>query len=53
VDELLLMIHPLVLGEGFRLFNTGSGFPALTLSAQAATKTGVLIATYRLLKDLR
>lgn len=45
IDEYVLMIHPLVLGTGHRLFPDGQ--PAeLTLVDSAATSTGVLIATY-------
>jgi dihydrofolate reductase len=48
VDELVLLIHPLVLGSGRRLFpDTGSAPSALELVDSATTATGVLIATYR------
>lgn len=46
VDELTLMIHPLVLGEGLRLFETGQSPSRLKLSSQVATETGVAILTY-------
>jgi len=46
IDELLLMIHPLVLGAGARLFE-GSSLTRMTLSDQATTDTGVVMATYR------
>ena len=46
VDELVLMVHPLVLGEGFRLFEAGQPLSTLTLSGQVATATGVAILTY-------
>jgi dihydrofolate reductase len=47
IDEYLLMIHPLVLGTGRRLFADG-GTPAhLRLVDSVATTTGVLIATYQ------
>ncbi len=46
VDELVLMVHPLVLGEGSRLFEAGQPPSTLTLSGQAATATGVAILTY-------
>lgn len=47
IDEYLLLIHPLVLGSGRRLF--GDGGPAATLRLVDAkpTTTGVIIATYR------
>jgi dihydrofolate reductase len=46
IDEWLLMVHPLVLGEGFRLFD-GVATPRLTLTDSVTTTTGVIIATYR------
>lgn len=46
VDEYLLLIHPLVLGGGRRLFPDGSSL-ALRLTDSATTTTGVVIATYR------
>lgn len=46
VDELVLMIHPLVLGSGRRLFD-GWCLATPTLSEQVVTATGVVIATYR------
>jgi dihydrofolate reductase len=45
IDEYLLMIHPLVLGTGRRLFG-GSAQASLRLVDSIATSTGVLIATY-------
>ncbi|MFD0469024.1 dihydrofolate reductase family protein [Nonomuraea thailandensis] len=48
VDELLLLIHPLTLGTGRRLFPGSGGVPAsFELVDSATTGTGVLIATYR------
>lgn len=47
IDELVLMIHPIVLGAGFRLFDEAAGFARLTLSGETATDSGVVIATYR------
>lgn len=47
VDEFLLLIHPLVLGSGRRLFKDG-GVPAtLQLADSKTTTKGVVIATYR------
>lgn len=47
IDEWLLMIHPLVLGKGLRLFD-GEASPArLTLADSVITTTGVILATYR------
>ena len=45
VDEYLLMIHPLVLGSGRRLFPEGVPLP-LRLIESTATASGVVIATY-------
>lgn len=47
VDEYLLMIHPLVLGPGRRLFDGDLALGALRLVDSVPTTTGVLIATYR------
>jgi dihydrofolate reductase len=47
VDEFLLMIHPLVLGSGRRLFSDGGAFASLRLVDVKPTTTGVMIATYQ------
>jgi len=47
VDEYILLIHPLVLGSGRRLFADGGAFAALRLVATSTTTTGVVIATYQ------
>jgi dihydrofolate reductase len=47
VDEFLLMIHPLVLGAGRRLFTGDVALGQLRLVDSVTTTTGVLIATYR------
>ncbi len=47
VDQYVLLIHPLVLGSGRRLFADGSAFAALRLVAAQTTTTGVVIATYQ------
>jgi dihydrofolate reductase len=47
VDEYLLMIHPVALGSGRRLFPDGGAFAALRLVDAKTTTTGVVIATYR------
>ncbi len=47
IDEFVLLIHPLVLGSGHRLFADGA--PAtLRLASSVTTTTGVIIATYQL-----
>jgi dihydrofolate reductase len=48
VDEYVLLIHPLVLGSGRRLFADGGAFAALRLVSTKTTTTGVVIATYQL-----
>jgi dihydrofolate reductase len=47
VDEYVLLIHPLVLGSGRRLFTDGGASAALKLIESKTTATGVVIATYR------
>ena len=47
VDEYQLMIHPLVLGSGRRLFTDGVPSSALKLVKSVPTTTGVIIATYQ------
>ena len=47
VDELFLMIHPVVLGSGRSLFGPAGDPVPLTLVDSAATTTGVVLATYR------
>jgi dihydrofolate reductase len=47
VDEYILLIHPLVLGSGHRLFADEGAFAALRLVDAQPTTTGVVIATYR------
>jgi dihydrofolate reductase len=47
VDQYVLLIHPLVLGSGRRLFGDGAVFAPLRLVDTATTTTGVVIATYQ------
>jgi dihydrofolate reductase len=47
IDEFVLLIHPLVLGSGRRLFTDGGASAALRLVDTKNTSTGVIIATYR------
>src|ERR671910_898238 len=47
IDEYLLLIHPLVLGAGRRLFVHGGPPASLRLVDSTASTTGVLIATYQ------
>lgn len=46
IDRYVLLIHPLVLGSGQRLFRDGVDFAKLRLVSNAATSTGVIVATY-------
>jgi dihydrofolate reductase len=47
VDELMLLVHPLVLGSGRRLFGDDGARLPLSLADSVTTTTGVVIATYR------
>jgi dihydrofolate reductase len=46
VDEYVLLIHPLVLGTGRRLFSDGGASASLRLVGSKTTDKGVVIATY-------
>jgi dihydrofolate reductase len=47
IDEYDLLIHPLVLGTGHRLFPEGSSPVSLQLVRSKTTEKGVVLATYR------
>ncbi|GAA2755334.1 dihydrofolate reductase family protein [Actinopolymorpha rutila] len=48
VDELVLMVHPLVLGSGRRLFAcSGSDLSAFEVAESLTTDTGVFVGVYR------
>lgn len=47
MDELRLIIHPLTLGKGKKLFDGGPIPAAFTLMESTATPGGVIIAAYR------
>jgi dihydrofolate reductase len=47
VDELLLMIHPVIAGKGKRLFADGGDLKRLQLVESKITGSGVAILTYR------
>jgi dihydrofolate reductase len=47
VDEYQLMVHPLVIGSGKRLFRDGDSRKPLRLVDSTTTGTGVLLVTYR------
>jgi len=47
LDELRLMVHPVVLGDGKRLFEDGSDRKVLELIESKTFGTGVLYLTYQ------
>ena len=47
VDELWLLIHPVTLGTGKRLFDNGTIPAAFTLKESLAAPSGVIIANYK------
>ena len=46
IDRFVLLIHPLVLGSGRRLFTDDDAFAALRLVSAKPTPNGVVVATY-------
>ncbi len=47
IDRYVLLIHPLILGSGRRLFLDGAAFRSLQLVDSKPTPNGVIIATYQ------
>jgi dihydrofolate reductase len=47
VDTYILMIHPLILGSGRRLFPDSDPFGVLRLVSAKTTELGVVVATYQ------
>ena len=47
VDEMILLIHPILLGSGRRMFPDDGTRAGLTLVGSHATGTGVVVANYR------
>lgn len=47
LDELTLMIYPVVAGEGKRLFKDGGALKRLALTDSKTTRSGVTIVTYQ------
>lgn len=47
VDRYVLLIHPLILGSGRRLFRDGSGMATLELIDSQTMENGVVAVTYR------
>jgi dihydrofolate reductase len=50
LDELQLIIHPVVANKGTRLFKTGGELQRFNLVEAQTTESGVIIATYQLRK---
>jgi dihydrofolate reductase len=50
IDRCRLMVHPIVLGRGSRLFAEGSGESVLTLVETKTFKTGVVVLEYERLR---
>jgi dihydrofolate reductase len=53
IDRLILMIHPVILGKGKRLFREGAAPGALQLVDSKVSTTGVIIATYEPAGEVR
>jgi dihydrofolate reductase len=53
VDELWLMIHPVILGRGKKLFDSNSVPSAYTLKDSSVTSTGVIMAHYQRSGDVK
>ncbi len=51
IDQFVLLIFPLVLGSGRRLFTDSGAFAALRLANTVTTTTGVVIATYQVAEE--
>jgi dihydrofolate reductase len=52
VDELRLIVFPVTVGEGKRLFGEGSSPRTWRLATQKASSTGAIMATYERVGDL-
>ena len=53
IDEFRLLIYPLVLGKGKRLFGEGTRPSAFKLTKSATSSSGVLIASYERAGDIK
>jgi dihydrofolate reductase len=51
IDEFMLSIAPVVLGQGHRLFDQGTPMTRFQLVGTETTTTGVAILTYRRIAD--
>ena len=48
IDQFVLLIHPLILGAGQRMFEHDGTLARFKLTESVPTTTGVIIATYEL-----
>lgn len=46
LDELILMVHPVIVGSGKRLFSDKGDLKRMKLVESKTTRTGVILATY-------
>jgi len=53
VDELVLMLFPITLGQGKRLFEEGTIPAAFAMTDSLVTKNGVIFASYRRAGDVQ
>ncbi len=51
LDVLILLVHPVVAGNGKRLFKDGDSLKRLNLLSAKASRTGTVILTYQLRKS--
>ena len=51
LDELILLVHPVVAGNGKRLFKDGDSLKRLKLLSSKTTRTGTVILTYQPLQQ--
>ena len=51
IDQQILLIHPLLLGSGAKLFQGGSATTGLRLVDSKATASGVIVATYEAARE--
>jgi dihydrofolate reductase len=51
LDELRLMVHPVIVNGGRRLYREGNDLKRLNLVENRTTSTGVLLLTYQLRRD--
>src|SRR6266480_6474609 len=47
LDELILLVHPVVVGNGKRLFENGASLKRLNLLSSKTSRTGNVIVTYQ------